>query len=56
MDSFVPQQDTPQKFGGSIWGSSIETINVVGNSVEAVIKELQSAPVSQKGGSILEND
>lgn len=51
----TPQQDTPQRFGGSIWGSSIETINVVGNSIEEVIKELQSAPVSQKGGSILDN-
>lgn len=48
-------QDAPQKFGGSIFGESIETINVVGNSIEEVIAELQSAPRSAKGGSIIGN-
>jgi hypothetical protein len=42
------QQDTPQAFGGSIWGAPIETINVVGNSIEEVIKALQSKSCSHE--------
>jgi|HubBroStandDraft_5_1064220.scaffolds.fasta_scaffold2544098_2 hypothetical protein len=43
MDNPVPQQDQPERFGASLWGSSIKTINVAGNTIEETLAALKEA-------------
>jgi hypothetical protein len=50
--SYVPQQDTPQAFGASLWGGregeKRVDVTVVGNSIEETIEALKAAVLTVK--------
>jgi hypothetical protein len=47
MNNYVPTQDTPQAFGGSIWGASLEApIYVAANSIAEVLEALKVAALA----------